>query len=206
MQIVGGLRSRLIFDSTYQTVKDGLTALGWFETGRRHAPINLVDEPQDTDEEVPLNTLAVSDENVRSENWELGSILAEKVRWFYVDLFAESDSLGKHLIGDVADLLEGRFASIGRAGPVIYVYDYRQTTPTAVFTCDVMNLRIDRAHGWNRPWLRHWYSIQFQVVDFYADDLEPAPSITDLNPNPLPVTPDATGFGQGPYGTGAYGT
>jgi hypothetical protein len=168
--IVGGLRSRLIFDSTFKTVKDGLTDLGWFDPARRHQPINLVDEPQDTDKEVALNTVAVSDENINSLYYELGSNLAEKPRFFYVDFFAESDGLGKHLIGDVADLLEGRFVSIGRSGPVVDIYDFRQNPPSHIFSCDVQNLRVDRAHGWTRPWLRHWYSIQFQLVDFYGSD------------------------------------
>jgi hypothetical protein len=172
--IVGGLRSRLIFDSTFRLISDGLTALGWFDPARRHAPVNLVDEPPDTEREVPLNTLALSDENVSGTAWELGSNLAEKIRFFYVDLYAESDSLGKHLIGDVADLLEGRFASIGRTGPTVDVYDFRQATPSVVATCDVVNLRVDRAHGWTKEWLRNWFSIQFQLVDFYGEDEDEA--------------------------------
>jgi hypothetical protein len=169
--IVGGLRARLVFDSTFKVLSDGLTALGWFAPGRRHQPVSLVDEPPDTDLEVPLNTLALSDENVTSADWELGgSSLVEKTRFLYVDLYAENDSLGKHLIGDVADLLEGRFPSIGRSAPVVAVYDYRQTSPSLITVCNVENLRVDRAHGWTRPWLRHWFSIQFQLVDVYQGD------------------------------------
>jgi len=170
MTTVGGLRSRLIFDSVYHTIKDGLKYLGWFDGGRRHAPIFFVAEPQETETEIPLNTVALSDENINSKPIELGSELAEHTRWFYVDMFAEDDAVGKHLIGDIKDILEGRMPSIGRSGPVVDIYDYRMATPQQVATCYVQNVQVDRAHGWNKPWLRHWYSVQFQLVDTYSSE------------------------------------
>jgi hypothetical protein len=168
--IVGGIRSRLIFDSLYNTINNGLTALGWFESGRRYAPVTFLAEEQETSTEIPLNTLALSDENVSSMDIELGSVLADMTRYYYVDFFAESDVLGKQLIGDVRDLLEGRMPDLGPPGPVINVYDYRQATPPIVFACQVLNVRVDRAHSWTQPWLRHWYSCQLTLIDTYGTD------------------------------------
>lgn len=168
--IVGGLRSRLIFDSTYKVINDGLTALGWFAGGRHHAPVTFVPDEQDVETEVPLNTLALSDENVSSAEIELGSMLSDNTRTFYLDFFAEEDALGKHLIGDCRDLLQGRMPSIGRTGPAIAIYDFRQATPPVVFYVQVEGVRIDRAHNFPHPWAKHWYSIQFDLVDSYSDE------------------------------------
>lgn len=169
--VVGGLRSRLIFDSTFKVVNDGLTALGWFGAGRHHQPITVIPEEVNTAIEVPMNTLAVSDENVSDTPQEMGSVLAEFTRYFYVDFFAESDELGKHVIGDVHDILEGRMPSIGRAYPIIPVYDFRMgASPTVMFACDVMSVRTERAHMFNQPWLRHWWSVQFQLIDYYTNE------------------------------------
>lgn len=168
--IVGGLRSRLIFDSTFKVLNDSLIALGWFAGGRHHSPITFVPDEQDVETQVPLNTLALSDENVTSDDIELGSKLADNVRYFYLDFFAEEDALGKHVIGDCRDILEGRMLSIGRTGPVIPVYDFSQATPPLVFYAAVDNVRIDRAHSFPHPWAKHWYSIQFTLTDTYSDD------------------------------------
>lgn len=170
--LVGGLRSRMVFDSCYKVINDSLTALGWFGPSRRHAPINFTAGEQNTLVEVPLNTLALSDENVSSTPWELGSELAEHTRWYYVDFFAEDDAVGKHLIGDVRDILEGRLPSIGRRGATMPVYDMRQATPPVLFSCEVANCRIDRAHDYSHEWLRHWYSVQFVLLDYYGDETD----------------------------------
>jgi hypothetical protein len=170
--IVGGLRARLIHDSIFNYVKDGLTVLGW--TGnpapRRYVPINFIAQTPNLEAEVPLNTLALSDENVTDQSAEIGSQFAEHTRNFYLDFFAESDAIGKHLIGDLRDLLEGRMPSLGYLGPEIPVFDYTQATPSQIFYVELTSLRVDRAHNWAQRWLQHWYSISFSVVDWYAGD------------------------------------
>lgn len=171
-EILGGLRSRLIDDSLYYVLKQALTALGWFNTGRQHKPIDFVNEARDPVglPEIAINTLALSGENIANQSGELGSQFSEFTRNYYVDFFAESDALGKHLIGDIADLLLGRMASAGRSNPVIDVYDWRQATPTIQFRVEVDNVNIDRAHGFPHPWTRHWYSCQFTLTDFYGTE------------------------------------
>lgn len=167
---VGGLRARLIKDSVYYTLNAALDALGWYDPARKHAPVTFEGEAQDTATEIPLNTLALSDEAEFSRDLELGSNLAERPWTMYVDLFAESDSLGLHLIRDVKDILEGRMPSIGRDWPAITVMDWTMATPAEIFRVDVEQVRIDRAHNYPHPYLRHWYSCQFQIVDAYNDE------------------------------------
>jgi len=172
--IVGGLRSRLIFDSLFAVLDDGLTALGWLSppVPRRNLPVSLVAEQQDVSHEVALNTVALSDENVSSTPWEMGSQLAEDTRNYYIDFFGESDAVAKHVIGDLRDLVMGKMPDIGPAGPVINVYDYRQSPAPFIFGVDVINVRVDRSHDTTHPWLRHWYSIQLQLLDYFNTSLD----------------------------------
>jgi hypothetical protein len=182
--VAGGLRGRLIFDNIYLLLKNNLESLGWINgnAGRRHQPISLVVESQDLTTEVPVNTLALSDENVSSRPWEIGSQLTEDTRYYYVDFFGESDPVAKHLTGDVRDILQGKYASLGRTAPVLIVYDLRNNNnanPTppplpVLFSCDIIDIRVDRAHGYREPWLRHWYSVQFALLDYYNNDADAA--------------------------------
>lgn len=169
--LAGGLRTRMIFDNLYTVINGGLSDLGWYGSGRRHQPITTVVEAQDITHVVAVNTLALSDENVATELWELGSTLSQDTRYYYVDFFGESDAVAKHLIGDVRDILLGKLSSIGRTSPTLQVYDLRQATPPLLFECDVVNVRVDRSHDYEHPWLRHWYSIQFALFDYYTNDL-----------------------------------
>lgn len=168
---VGGLRARLISESLFQMVKQSLGSLGWFDAGRQHAPINLVAEPQDLETEIPLNTLAIIDENLSEVEGEVGSLLADHNWVHMIDFYAESDAIGKQLIFDVRDILTGRMPSIGRTGPTVNVYDYTQgATPPQIFYVDITNVRLDRGHNWPHPWLQHWFSLQFFTEDHYADE------------------------------------
>jgi hypothetical protein len=184
--VVGGLRARLIFDTLYRLINDTLTQLGWLNGDplvRRHQPVQFVVEQQDLALEVAINTLALSDENVSSGYWEVGSSLTEDTRYYYLDFFAESDPVGKHLMGDVRDILMGKYASLGRTAPVLEVYDLRNNgAPTDfLFSCDITDVRLDRSHGYREPWLRHWYSVQYSLLDYYTSDAD--------GPPPGPVTP-----------------
>lgn len=179
MIVVGGLRGRLIFDSIFVTLQSGLTALGWIngDGPRHHQPVTLVMEQQDVYTEVPINTMALTDENVVSDPWEIGSVLSEDTRYYYIDFFGESDAVSKHIIGDVRDLLLGKMPDIGPTGPEIKVYDYRvKPNPPKLFSVEIMNVRVDRSHEMGRPWLRHWYSIQFQAIDYYNTNADADPA------------------------------
>ncbi len=168
MDIVGGLRARLIRQSIFQYVYDGLDELGWFDPTRPHLPVTFESKAQDTEEEIRLNTAALSDENDAESGWELGSNMTENSWQFYIDIFAESDALGLHFIQDVRDLLRGRFTSIGYDRESFDVYDYRQATPPVLFICSIENVDVDKAHGFLKPWLQHWYGCAFEVVDAYG--------------------------------------
>lgn len=169
--ITGGLRARLIRESLYEMLNDSLTYLGWFNAGRPHSPILLESQAVNRDVQITVNTAALSDDYLTDFDVELGSLLAEH-RWtMYFDFFAENDALGLHFVGDVRAILQGRMQSIGRDDPSFVVYDYRQATPTVIATCQIENVTQDRAHGFLKPWLEHWYALQFTVVDFYGDEV-----------------------------------
>lgn len=168
--ITGGLRLRLVRQSLYEMINDALDQLNWFDGTRPHLPVTFEAKSQNHEEQIVLNTGALSDDNMLSDDIELGSHLSEH-RWsFYVDFFGESDALGLHFIGDVKGILEGRINSIGRSDPSFSVYDYRQATPSIIATCQIQDVVTDRAHGFLKPWLEHWYAAQFTVVDVYGDE------------------------------------
>lgn len=167
---VGGLRYRLVVDSVYETVRASLAALGWFDAGRQHAPINLRPEPVDWDEEVPPNTIAVSASISSSEPAEMGSNLEDETHAFYADVFAENDSLGRHLAHDLRDILRGKFPSIGRGRPSVQVFDMTVDPPVPLFYVDIDNVVADKAVAAAHPWQRHWWAVRFDVLDSYGDE------------------------------------
>jgi hypothetical protein len=171
MTIVGGLRTRLVFDSTFNMIEDSLTSLGWFDAGRQHLPLTFISEPVREEDEVQLNTLVLTAEDGRSVPLEMGSNLSEHNRTFYVDFYAESNSLGEDLIFDVRDILEGRMTSIGRVAPTIPIYDYRTTPdPPLINTAHIEFVSVDRGVQYVKPWQRNWWSIIFLITDTYGSD------------------------------------
>ncbi len=171
MAIVGGLRTRLIFDSIYNMINDSLTSLGWFDAGREHLPVSFISEPLDHEAEVALNTLALSADNAVSFDIEMGSNYSEHRRVFFLDFYAESHSLGEHFAYDLRDLLEGRMPSIGRSAPIVAVYDYRtQPTPPQIATVHLDFVSVERANDFVKPWQKNWWSIAFTVTDYYGDE------------------------------------
>jgi hypothetical protein len=156
----------------HQMIKNGLDALGWFDTGRRHRPINMISHPVRWDEEVPLNTLSVVSTDTTDDELELGSNAAENRHIFYIDFFGEDDSIGKHLIHDVRDILRGKLPSIGRSRPVLPVYNWSLATPVGLFNCEIENVLVDHAHDFPKPWQRHWYSARCDVVDIYENEYD----------------------------------
>lgn len=166
----GGTRMRLIRDSFHHMVNTSLEDLGWFDTGRSHNTVQLVTSPIDPSQELTPNIIGVSPEDMSSMEDELGSNL-EELRWdFYVDIFAESDVLGLHLMGDLRDTLKGKLPSIGRTGPSFQVYDFRTTTPSELFVCQLENIQVERQREWSKPWMKYWWTILVEVVDHYYDE------------------------------------
>lgn len=169
---VGGLRARLIKDSIYEMLYYNLQSLGWFTPSLKRSNITFPSESVPVDEQVPLNTLVLADETLDTEPIELGSNLGEASWQFFVDFYAENDTLGLHLIRDVKDILEGRMLSIGRSFPVIDIYDYSAATPEKIFDVLVEDVRVDKAHNQLQPWLRHWYSCEFTIIDSYNSETD----------------------------------
>ncbi len=159
----GGLRDRLIFTALYELVQEILDTMGWFDSGRQHAPINMVGEAVDVHDSIPVNTLSVSAESVDSEEAELGSLSEEQRHPYFVDFYSEDDSVGAALIGDVREGLKGKLA--GRTGPVLDVWDDTLATPALAFTCVLENVVSDRAHEFTDAHRKHWYSVSLDVVD-----------------------------------------
>lgn len=171
--IVGGLRQRLIRDSIYFTIYDALEQLGWFTTVVARKPITFEPEPLDNSVAVPLNTLNLFDEDIRESDLELGSNGVETRQTFYVDFYAEDNSVGRDMINDVRDIVAGRMPAIGRDSSTIDVVDWRLSEPVKLFYVDIEDVMVDRATDFPRPWLKHWFTCRFAVLDAYVPMLDP---------------------------------
>lgn len=170
MTYAGGLRVRLIKESVYNMINDALDDLGWFDSDRKHSPVQFLPSIVPDNEAVPLNTAALSNLDMYENDWEMGTMLAEH-RWsLYVDFFGENDAVATHFIHDVKDIVGGRMPSVGRSKPIVVVYDYSVATPTEIFTCDIENVRVDRATVFERQFQRFWFSCRFDVLDYYGGD------------------------------------
>lgn len=168
MVIAGGLRERLIADSVYHWIRNALVDLGWFNSGRPYVPITMRTESVPNDEQIPFNTIVISESSTTDNEGELGSNLGEITTIFYVDFYAENEALGKELIHDVRDAIKGRLPSIGYTQSALPVYDWRLATPTLLFTCDIQDVIVDQARDFPKPWQRHWWVCRFDVVDYYG--------------------------------------
>jgi len=166
MTVHGGLRQRLIKDSLFNLVRDGLTDLGWFEASPARRDVKMVAKLIPLTEEISPTTIAMAPLDQSERELELGSSAAE-IEWeIYFDIFAENEAIGVHLAGDVKAILGGRYPDIGRTSPVLPVYDYRQATPSVIFTCDLQDISVDRALLESpRPWQQYWWQIRVVVVD-----------------------------------------
>lgn len=166
MVLFGGLRDRMIEQALREVIQDGLNALGWFAAGRHHEPINFVSRAVDANVEVPVNTLALSGDPFDADLLEMGSQLAEEHRTYYVDFFAESDALGKHLIGDVRDLLRGRMPHVGRDAPILAVWDRSNDAAVAPeFYCEIDRVTSESVRESSAAHKRSWYLCRVEVSD-----------------------------------------
>jgi hypothetical protein len=124
--VVGGLRRRLIKDNLYNMVYDSLDGLGWFNTSLNTMPLELIPEQLDAAVEIKPNKVSISAEELIADEIEMGSNLDEYKWDIYFDIFAEDESIGIHLTGDIYDILRGKMASLGRTGSFLEVYDLRE--------------------------------------------------------------------------------
>lgn len=177
---VGGTRARLVRDNLQSYVIDGLTALGWFDPARRHAPLQVITAPDEAASDtgaltpVPLNAIAVSLPDVADDEMELGSRLTED-RWTgLVDFYAENDTVGVDVAHTVRDLLRGKYVTIGPPWDrgVCPLTDLSVQPPVDFGYLEIENVAVDRATGFNQPWRRFWWSVSFDVLDRYTDQTD----------------------------------
>lgn len=167
---VGGLRARLVRDNFFNMLQDSVADLGWLDVGRQHRPVNFQFDPVDYRTELQPNCIAVADDDINVSDEELGTDLAEH-RWLmFVDVYAESSSVGIHLSNDVRCILEGRMPSIGRNAPRFTVMDLTQATPTELFVVQIENVNLARGRSFSKPWEKFWYSIVLELVDVYGNE------------------------------------
>jgi hypothetical protein len=169
---VGGLRDRLIHDSIYNWVQNGLALLGWLDPGRQHQPITFLKEMKTWEEQLPPNTITIAPADQTDEDFELGSFGFKNDTIYYIDVYAEdidgrNSSLGQHLSGDIRDLLRGNFDSIGYGHPTVPILDYTQATPSEIFYVDVTKVRRDRAVAYPKRFQRQLWTIEMTVTDWY---------------------------------------
>jgi hypothetical protein len=161
------------------TVIAALEQLGWFEPTvydnppgvRRHQPLRYIPRPVDWRDDIVPNALAISTEDISDEDLGLGGEVEDRQE-LYLDLFAQDDAFGLHLIRDIRDILLGKFPELGRNAPYIDVYDFRQATPAPFTQVEVGDVRIDRAQGDARQWQRYWFMLRLHVLDDYADEFD----------------------------------
>lgn len=162
--VEGGLRDRLVFESFHTMVKTALTDLGWFEPGRKHAPVVFRTTAVPEGEQIPANTVAVSSEDLDDSPGEIGSTLTEDRTVVWVDFYAESDALGRHLIGDVRDVLRGKMPSIGRTDPSFVVLDFTVVAPhPELFLVGIEDVAVERSHSPTAQ--RHWFAVTCSLVE-----------------------------------------
>jgi hypothetical protein len=168
MTVVGGLRARFLSDSFFNLISDSLDDLDWFNSEREHEPLRVLPEPQDLQNPIMFNTIAISMEDEKDIGGELGSNLTETQVTFYIEIFCESEALLIHLSRDLKDILGGRYVSIGRVLPSFPIYDYRQATPEIIAYAQINRIDVDKPRDFGQPWLKHWRIIRVLVEDTYG--------------------------------------
>lgn len=167
--MVGGLRRRIIKDNLYYMIYNALEDLGWFTSPLTLSqyPVTMVAEQIDPQTEIKPNKIGISFEDLNSFNIEMGSNL-EQYNWStYIDVFAEDESTGIHLSGDIYDIVGGKMESIGRTGPILEVNDLSTVDEDFLFNCNIERVRIERVREWDKQFNKYWWVIGFDLVDTY---------------------------------------
>lgn len=173
--IVGGLRHRMAHDSCVEMIRGALETLGWFDAGRRHKPVTVVREPANWDEYIEPNLVCVSTQDSETFEVELGSGLTGVTVPYVIDIYAESESLGLHLSGDIFDILRGRHPDAGREVAKFSIFDLRTATPEEIGYGVVADVERSRTPmRVERPWLQNWFVISANVTDHYLGDADAA--------------------------------
>lgn len=165
--IVGGFRDRMVDESVFQHVKQGLTLLGWFDADRNHKPVTFTTELFDEPERIEPNVIVMSGDSIFSEDAELGSSGTFDTTEYWFDVVAESDALGRQITGDIRTLAKGQFPALGFDKPVIELLDWSHATPVAEGWLEVVGtVRYrNRNHVVATSPARHWWTALVEVED-----------------------------------------
>lgn len=170
MAYVGGRRQRLIKDNMKRQIEAGLDALGWFDTNRPHLPVSISADQFEPNEEIKPNAIVVVIEDFAAEALGIGqddSLEENRINAF-VEIFAEDNSVGQHLAGDVYDLMRGKFTQIDDLKGVD-VLDLG-VDDSHLFYCWYEDIEIMRNRSWDLPFNKFWWTIAVDVIDTYRDD------------------------------------
>jgi hypothetical protein len=172
--LAGGLRARLLHDSVLTLVEAGLGALGWFDTGRAHQPVQFIPAPVDWDQAIAFNSLVVSSRSRVSDYVETGSNLTGDTVIIGIDFYGESESLAIDLANDIGDLLRGRLPGGTSAGGTLPILDLRLATPVPTGYATVTDVRVTRIPAQlNRAYTRHWFAVDATIADDYETSEAP---------------------------------
>lgn len=169
---VGGKRDRLIYENFAFMVEDSLRALGWMDPTNKLVtkPLEVLAEPEPPNVEVVPNKISIMAEDTLSEGTEMGSNY-DNIRWnYYVEIFAENEAVGKHLAGDVRDILKGKISSIGRDIPYLQVLDVELATPVELFWCFIDEVESQRTRSWDSTIRQNWWTVACIVEDTYGNE------------------------------------
>ena len=156
MPLEGGLRDRMLQESVREQITGHLQTLGWFDAGRYHGDITIVEGFPDDNAAVELNTVAFSAEQGQGNDYELGSKAEEHHMSMFIDMFMENDAVGWHLSGDIYAYL--------KKNRVLDVYDY-ENAKTVDFTVDIEGVDRRKPSRATNAWQKYWFTVSFLAVD-----------------------------------------
>lgn len=164
----GGKRDRMVSHSLFRLVQDKLDELNWLdETPAEHQRVRVIEGPWPDETPIPLNTVIVYIDDIDYDEMEVGSSNSEfSSKALVADVYAESQSIGTHLAGDVCALLRGQMPSIDRTQAKLEVYDWSLATPAVFAVCDLVDIsNLRGGKGSTQPWERYWWSVTGTIED-----------------------------------------
>lgn len=158
----GGLLDRVVFDSFVHMIRDSLDQLGWFDVvDSERTPVTLITTPVSLHDEIQPNTVAIQFEDQFDEPAEIGSNLTFDNTMAWVEIYPESMAIGRHIAGDVRDILRGKMPSIDRTDPSFEVLDFPSGVdpPAVLFLADISKVEVHRDREPTTTAGRFWFAV-----------------------------------------------
>ena len=164
---MGGDFDRCLRWSLWKLTVDALDGLGWLGTSveeggaRVHRPVTVRAGPGGPGGPVRVDAGAFNGSTVEvGDEFEVGSHVTGVRQPFAFDIYAESDTIGRMLRGDLLAVLAGRAPAVGRTENVLPVLDGSQAPPPVLVYADIEDLFGGQASGFDDQWRRHWFSVE----------------------------------------------